>query len=149
MLVASELATAGSVIAKPERIRPSSSGSSQRSFCSSVPKRCSSSMLPVSGAWQFSASGARLLLQPVSSASVAYSSWVSPDSLGRKRFHSPRSRALVFSSSTTGGTVWSSWPRSSRKEWYAASAGSTSVCRKSVSVACSSVARADGAGNAG
>ena len=38
MLVASELATSGSVIAKPERISPSSSGRSQRSCCSAVPK---------------------------------------------------------------------------------------------------------------
>ena len=36
---------------------------------------------------------------------VAYSSWVSPLSKGRKRFHRPRSRALAFSASTTGGTV--------------------------------------------
>ena len=35
MLVASELATSGSVIANAERISPSSSGVSQRSFCSS------------------------------------------------------------------------------------------------------------------
>jgi hypothetical protein len=37
MLVASEEATSGSVMAKHERIFPSSSGRSQRSFCSSVP----------------------------------------------------------------------------------------------------------------
>ena len=37
MLVASEEATSGSVIVKAERIRPSSSGSSQRSRCSAVP----------------------------------------------------------------------------------------------------------------
>ncbi len=37
MLVASLEATAGSVIAKPERISPASSGLSQRSFCSSLP----------------------------------------------------------------------------------------------------------------
>ena len=67
-------------------------------------------MLPVSGAWQFIASGASSLLQPDSSAIGAYSSWVSPDSEGRKRFHRPRSRALTFSSSITGGTVWSSGP---------------------------------------
>ena len=50
MLVASLLATSGSVIAKAERMRPASSGSSQACFCCSVPSRCSSSMLPVSGA---------------------------------------------------------------------------------------------------
>ena len=37
MLVASDEATFGSVMAKHERIEPSSSGFSQRSFCSSVP----------------------------------------------------------------------------------------------------------------
>ena len=37
MLVASDEATAGSVMAKAERISPSSSGSSQRFFCSAVP----------------------------------------------------------------------------------------------------------------
>jgi hypothetical protein len=37
MLVASEDATSGSVIAKHERISPASSGSSQRFRCSAVP----------------------------------------------------------------------------------------------------------------
>ncbi len=37
MLVASDDATAGSVIAKAERISPASSGSSQRCWCSGVP----------------------------------------------------------------------------------------------------------------
>ena len=71
-------------------------------------------MLPVSGAAQLIASGASSMLQPDSSAMVAYSSWVSPLSEGRKRFHRPRSRAFAFSSSTTGGTVPSSGPDSSR-----------------------------------
>ena len=69
MFVASEVATAGSVIAKAERISPSSSGSSHCFCCSSVPSRWSSSMLPVSGAAQLVASGASSRLQPVSSAS--------------------------------------------------------------------------------
>ena len=50
MFVASDEATAGSVMTKDERILPSSIGSSQRVLCSSVPKRSSVSMLPVSGA---------------------------------------------------------------------------------------------------
>ena len=37
MLVASDDATAGSVIEKPERISASSSGLSQRSLCASLP----------------------------------------------------------------------------------------------------------------
>ena len=67
-------------------------------------------MLPVSGAAQLSASGAISGLQPVSSASGAYSRLVSPDSAGRNRFHRPRSLALTFSSSITGGTVKSFGP---------------------------------------
>ena len=58
MFVASELATAGSVIRKAERICPASSGRSHRSCCAAVPNRVSSSMFPVSGAEQFSTSGA-------------------------------------------------------------------------------------------
>ena len=71
MLVASEDATSGSVIAKADRISPASSGSSHRFFCSSVPNMCSSSMLPVSGAWQLIASGAITGDQPETSATAA------------------------------------------------------------------------------
>ena len=71
MFLASELATSGSVIANALRISPSSSGSSQRSFCSGVPNRCSTSMLPVSGAAQLVASGASARDRPVTSARVA------------------------------------------------------------------------------
>ena len=78
MLVASEEATSGSVIENAERISPSSSGSSQRSFCSSVPNSDSSSMLPVSGAEQLIASGAIHGLRPVISASGAYCTLVRP-----------------------------------------------------------------------
>ena len=45
-------------MAKAERILPSSSGFSHFSFCSGVPTRSSTSMLPVSGAEQFSDSDA-------------------------------------------------------------------------------------------
>ncbi len=89
MLVASLLATYGSVIANPERIVPSSSGSSHCSFCSVVPNRWRVSMLPVSGAWQLIASGKMSTLQPEISASCAYSTLVSPLTSGRNRFHSP------------------------------------------------------------
>jgi hypothetical protein len=41
MLVASADATAGSVMVKQERMRPSSSGSSHRACCSGVPYRAS------------------------------------------------------------------------------------------------------------
>ena len=51
-LVASEEATFGSVMAKQLRISPASSGSSHCFFWSSVPKRASTSMLPVSGEGQ-------------------------------------------------------------------------------------------------
>ena len=114
MLVASEEATSGSVIANPDRIVPASSGSSHCCFCAGVPIRCSSSMLPVSGAAQLIASGAISRLQPDSSAIGAYSSWVRPDTSGRNRFHSSRRRASALSSSTTGGTEWSSGPAFAR-----------------------------------
>jgi NAD(P)-dependent dehydrogenase (short-subunit alcohol dehydrogenase family) len=55
MFVASEEATSGSVIANAERISAFSSGCGQRLFCSGVPKYARTSMLPVSGAEQFSA----------------------------------------------------------------------------------------------
>ena len=106
MLLASEEATSGSVMQNADLIFPSSSGLSQRSCCSAVPNSASSSMLPVSGAAQFSASGAMAGLWPVISASGAYCRLVSPPPpgcFGRNRFHSPRLRASAFSSSITGG----------------------------------------------
>ena len=104
MLVASDEATPGSVIANAERISPASRGSSQFCFCSGVPNRCSVSMLPVSGAWQLIASGAMTGDQPDTSATGAYSRFVRPETSGRKRFHSPRRRASALRSSTTGGS---------------------------------------------
>ncbi len=56
MLVASDEATSGSVIAKAERILPSSSGFSHCSVCAASAARCRSSMLPVSGALQLKTS---------------------------------------------------------------------------------------------
>src|SRR3954452_22221968 len=56
MFVASEDATHGSVIAKHERISPSSNGRSHCSFCNAVPNWLRISMLPVSGAEQLVAS---------------------------------------------------------------------------------------------
>src|SRR5215831_10144822 len=56
MLVASDEATSGSVMAKAERIFPSSSGFSHCSFCPGEAARWSSSMLPVSGAEQLKTS---------------------------------------------------------------------------------------------
>ena len=70
MLRASDDATSGSVIAKAERISPSSSGVSHCSFCSGVPNCVRTSMLPVSGALQLHASGP-IGLRPMISASGA------------------------------------------------------------------------------
>ena len=53
MFFASLDARFGSVMPKHERISPFSSGFSHFSFCSGVPTRSSTSMLPVSGALQF------------------------------------------------------------------------------------------------
>mmetsp|Transcript_2769 Transcript_2769/g.9347 ORF Transcript_2769/g.9347 Transcript_2769/m.9347 type:complete len:207 (-) Transcript_2769:1312-1932(-) len=104
MLVASDEATSGSVIAKQERISPASRGSSHRAFCSAVPNMCKTSMLPVSGALQLKSSGAQRQ-RPISSASVAYSRFVSPDSSGRKRFHRPARLASALSASSCGADV--------------------------------------------
>src|SRR6516225_12323100 len=96
MLVASDEATSGSVIAKAERISPASSGSSQRLRCSGVPYRTSTSMLPVSGAEQLNTSGAHGE-RPMISQSGAYSRFVSPAPYwlsGRNRFHRPWARTF-------------------------------------------------------
>src|SRR3954469_21648609 len=104
MLVASLLATAGSVIANADRISPSSKGFSQRSCCSASPNWARTSMLPVSGAAQLRAAGASRMQRPVSSASGAYCRFVrpAPSAPGRKRFHRPRSRACRRRSCSTG-----------------------------------------------
>ena len=111
-LVASELATSGSVIANPERISASSNGASQRSCCSGVPNWASTSMLPVSGALQLHASAA-IALRPISSASGAYSTYDSPapcSASGKNKFHNPRARASACNSPITGGSACGSPP---------------------------------------
>ena len=70
MLVASEDATAGSVMQKALRISARSSGSSHCALCSSVPYLSSTSMLPVSGALELKTSGARNE-RPIASATGA------------------------------------------------------------------------------
>ena len=108
--MASDDATPGSVIAKAERIRPSSNGSSQCSCCSGLPNCSSTSIFPESGAWQFTATGANAGLRPVSSASGAYCRLVSPAPRGpgRNRFHKPAALALARSSLMTGAVDQSS-----------------------------------------
>src|SRR6266436_2342622 len=101
MFVASEDATAGSVIAKHDRISPASNGFSHRSFCSGVAYRVRTSMLPVSGAEQLKTSGA-ISLRPIISHSGAYSRFVSPAPCslsGKNRFHRAAARAFGLSSS--------------------------------------------------
>ena len=124
MFVASELATAGSVMAKHDRISPVSNGRNHRSCCSTEPYRNKTSMLPVSGAEQLNASLAQTLA-PMTSARYAYSRFVSPGpansvdsspSLGRifnsaalsrgsHKFHNPALLAAVFNDSTAGDTL--------------------------------------------
>ena len=135
MLVASDDATSGSVIANAERISPSSNGLSHMSCCSALPNSARISMFPVSGAAQFIDSGARKLC-PLISASGAYSRFVNPGPQrvsGRNRFHSPRSRAFSFSSSITGGwnVVTSSASRICAR--YTGSAGYTAASMNSSS----------------
>ena len=62
----------------------------------------SNSIFPVSGALQLNTSGAIGDL-PISSAIGAYSSWVKPDTPGKKRFHRLAFLASTFSSSRIGG----------------------------------------------
>ena len=106
IFVASEDATSGSVMQNAERMRPSSSGSSQSRCWSCVPNIARISMFPVSGAAQFSASGASVGLRPVISASGAYWRLVRPaprGEWGRNRFQRPRSLAAALRSSMTAG----------------------------------------------
>ena len=68
-------------------------------------------MLPVSGAEQFTASGASSGLRPVISASGAYSRTDSPaprSGSGRNRFHNRLERASAFRSSMICGWWWGS-----------------------------------------
>src|SRR3954463_10463351 len=108
MLVASDDATAGSVIRNAERILPSIKGRSQVFLCSLVPYRMNTSMLPVSGAEQLNTSEAQPTW-PICSASSAYSRLLNPapwnsssswDDGGMNMFHSPSAWAFFFNSST-------------------------------------------------
>ena len=104
MFVASDEATAGSVMQNAERISAERSGSSHCRCCASVPYITSSSMLPVSGALQLKTCGA-MNDRPMTSASGAYSVFVRPgpyDGSVRNRFHNPAARALACSSARTG-----------------------------------------------
>src|SRR3954471_4270625 len=103
MFVASEDATAGSVIRNAERIFPSSSGSHHCLFCSGVPYLRIVSMLPVSGAEQLKISGAQVT-RPMISQSGAYSRLVSVPlcDFGRHRFQRPWLFAFSFSCSMIG-----------------------------------------------
>src|SRR3984885_10013142 len=77
MLVASDEATAGSVIRKAERISPSIRGRSHLFLCYLVPYRISTSLLPVSGAEQLNTSEAQPMW-PICSPSTAYYRLVNP-----------------------------------------------------------------------
>ena len=122
-LVGSLDATSGSVIAKHDRIRPSASGRSQRSFCSSLPAISKVCMLPSSGAMQF---------MPSAASGAAPTSWEMsaipstptprpPYSSGRCGVKIPRSRARSRNRSTT-----SHEPSTSSGSAISPSAGRTS-----------------------
>src|SRR6478735_6798967 len=134
MLVASLLATSGSVIANAERMSPRSNGSSHFSCCSGVPNCASTSMLPVSGAAQLRTAGASRMERPVISASGAYWRFVrpAPCSPGRKTFHSPRSRASCRSSCSTGAVLHAH--RSGSADTCASKTGSEGTMRSSMKV---------------
>nr|GMD31567.1 Uncharacterised protein [Ipomoea batatas] len=77
ILVASEDATCGSVIAKPDRIFPSSKGISHSLICSAFPYRSNTSIFPVSGAPQLKTCGAQIE-RPIISQRYPYSRLESP-----------------------------------------------------------------------
>src|SRR6478672_9979183 len=132
MLVASLLATSGSVMANAERICPRSKGFSHCSCCSGVPNWASTSMLPVSGAAELRTAGARRMQRPVISASGAYCRLVrpAPCSPGRKTFQSPRSRASCRSCCSTGAVLHAQ--RSGMAETCSSKSGSEGTMRSSM-----------------
>ena len=145
MLVASEEATSGSVIANADRISARSKGSSHSAFWASLPNWSSTSMLPVSGAAQFRAAGASWIARPVISASGAYWRLVSPAPAGpgMNAFHSPRSRASARSDWRTGTRLQAHGSSSSViSRANTASAGCTRVSMRSRSDSRSSSVRA-------
>mmetsp|Transcript_3374 Transcript_3374/g.8248 ORF Transcript_3374/g.8248 Transcript_3374/m.8248 type:complete len:258 (-) Transcript_3374:279-1052(-) len=127
MFVASELATSGSVMAKQDRMDPSSKGASHFSFCSSVPNLAMVSIFPVSGDAQLQAVAANSKWTdvPMSSHRSAYWRFVRPRprceplgaslalSAGRNRFQRPRCLASCIKSTMSWGCVHSlpSFPR--------------------------------------
>src|SRR5215471_12903801 len=112
MFTGSEPACIGSVIENPERIRPSRSGRSQRSFCSAVPNIASTSELPESGAWFPKICGAHVDMPSISCIRPSFT-WPKPcppRSGGRWAAHIPcfftsswrdRTIALKFCSSVS------------------------------------------------
>jgi hypothetical protein len=68
--VASEFATAGSVIKSIERISPFIKGTNHFDLCSGVPHFAITSIFPVSGAEQLHASGAISILLTIFSGSI-------------------------------------------------------------------------------
>ncbi len=99
-----EPACSGSVMAKALRIEPLVSGRRKISRCSSEPCRSSSSMLPISGAWQLKAKWPRGV-RPSSSLTRAKAVRVSPNpphSRGRGGAHRPDSFTRARQTSSAG-----------------------------------------------
>mmetsp|Transcript_12763 Transcript_12763/g.37201 ORF Transcript_12763/g.37201 Transcript_12763/m.37201 type:complete len:293 (-) Transcript_12763:309-1187(-) len=117
IFVASELATSGSVIAKHDRIDPSSNGESHFSFCCSLPNLAMVSIFPVSGDAQLQAVAANSKWTdvPISSHRSAYCRFVRPLpkcvpfgascalSAGKNKFQRPRCLASCIKSTMRGG----------------------------------------------
>ena len=107
ILVASEDATCGSVMAYALRISPARRGLSHCSCCANVPYLASTSILPRSGALQLNTACAQTTLLMVSN-NGAISTLVKPGlhgsySCGRNRFHKPSALANSRNSSNQGG----------------------------------------------
>ena len=114
ILVASEDATSGSVMAKQDRISPERSGVSHASCWASVPYRQRTSILPVSGALQLNTSGAKGE-RPMTSQIWAYSTWLRPAprvTSGNHKFQRPWDFALALKGSKNPGP-----PIDRRRQW--------------------------------
>ena len=98
MLVASEEATLGSVIANADLIDPSKRGFNHLSFCSLVPYLSKTSMFPASGAEELKTS--EVHPTPIISARGANSKFVKPypRSPVKEKFQRPAPLAFSFNS---------------------------------------------------
>src|SRR5271165_168840 len=133
MLVASDDATAGSVMQNAERMVPSSNALSQRRFCASDPHITSTSMLPVRGVAVEHLGRNGGAACDLGQGRVFQVGKAGPYSgSGKNRFHRPAALAFAFSSSMTRGLFQGRSPPLSWRP-YSGSAGMTCSAMKTLS----------------